>query len=126
MSKGSDLRHKILQKYGTVSRFAVLSGLPYHTIQNACRFSNDRQIENVEKFLDRTRNRATKCEVSEETRKKIHDKLLKIDPQLNDRLYEWCKKNGIYRSYILTVLKGEVKFKNFRVRRLMSLLKIEE
>lgn len=116
--KTEEIETKILKKYRSVSRFSVLSGIPYKRVSDALGGNVD-ILHDVAEAIKRTDDEPLDHEVGPELVKKIKDKLHGKD------LKRWCIDNGVYHYWLKNfVLTGLVRFKSRRVKRLLEILHI--
>lgn len=115
------VKAKIKRKFRNTSRFAILSGMPYHYIQNAFKKNNGLLLRRIEKAVEETDDKPIFDEVTK-------DLITKVKAALKGKdVMAWCRENGVPHFWLVSFLKGEVRFKNHhRVARLLLLLDIEE
>jgi len=116
----NDIKKRIRSKFKNVSRFSIISGMPYHFIQNAIKKNNEVYLARINRAVDEHKNEVIFDEVSPEQIAKAKDFLQYRDPQI------WCRDNGINYWWLKQFLAGKVRFNNHhRVVRLFSLLGIK-
>lgn len=122
MSKVIELKNKIRRKFRNISRFAVISELPYHYIHNGFKKGDAAHLQRIEEAIERTEDRPVTDEVTPELIETVKNAL----PRGPKKIAEWCRQNGVNQWWLKEFLTGKVRFKNqFRVKRLLTLLGIE-
>lgn len=117
-TENNNLRELITEKYGSIKRFADISGMTYSKAYNCVIGKNKHQIE-IEKSIDVHVDKMRNFEVSSEFIKKVRQFV--YENYKNNS--EFCRINKIPYTWFSLLLNGRVRFKNKRtnlIEKIMS------
>lgn len=66
-----NIQQEIKKKFGRVSRFAIIAGIPYQQIIDAERFGREWKLEEIKKKIKTCKDRNIEGEITTELRKEI-------------------------------------------------------
>ena len=107
-------RTRIIKKFGSLARFAAVSGIPYYTLRYAMKHGGDKSWIETKIYTNNP------VPIGREMTGIEFDQIRGGLEGMELPLKDFCKRYGWRPYYVKSVLDGEVRFKSRRVIKLMN------
>ena len=117
-----ELKSSIQEKFGSLSRFARITGEDRYEMQkNLDRVIPDqKELNRLERLYSRTNDKATETELSEKVRKAIASAIDEVG------VSDFCDMHpGFNKRYLYRVMNGDIKKKTLNILELLKILEID-